>query len=60
MEDGTNDFDNIVKRAAAKLRDAGNQVKITQQWQKTNRRGNFKAIAVGISFGHGQKLMSSL
>jgi hypothetical protein len=59
MEDGTNDFSNLVDRAGAKLGDAGKHAKITQKWQKTNRRGKFDAIAAGISFGHGQTVNSS-
>jgi hypothetical protein len=54
MEDGMDDFSNLTERAAARLGDAGKHAKITQKWQKNNRRGKFDAIATGISFGHGQ------
>ncbi|KAF8876360.1 hypothetical protein CPB84DRAFT_1689174, partial [Gymnopilus junonius] len=55
-KDGSNNWDNIVQRVTDKLNRAGGEAKITQKWQQENRRGDFKAIAVGVSFGQGQKM----
>lgn len=54
--DGTNNWDNLVQRVAKKLATAGTTVRLTQKWQQKNRRGDFKALATGISFGNGQKV----